>query len=143
MLKIFISSHGKFAEGIKSSLQILLGGCENITVFSAYIDEGSVQEKLDEFYADVHEGDQVVLLSDLYGGSVNSVMYTYLNRENTYLIAGINLALVLELATREAVTKEELEELVISSREMMMLLEPEELDSNSGDTSDGEEEDFF
>ncbi len=115
MLKIFISSHGKFAEGIKSSLQILLGGCENITVFSAYIDESSVQEKLDEFYADVHEGDQVVLLSDLYGGSVNSVMYTYLNRENTYLIAGINLALVLELATREAVTKEELEELVISS----------------------------
>ena len=74
---------------------------------------------------------------------MNSVMYTYLNRENTYLIAGINLALVLELATREAVTKEELEELVISSREMMMLLEPEELDSNSGDTSDGEEEDFF
>ena len=50
---------------------------------------------------------------------------------------------MLELATREAVTKEELEELVISSREMMMLLEPEELDSNSGDTSDGEEEDFF
>lgn len=143
MLKIFISSHGKFAEGIKSSLQILLGGCENITVFSAYIDESSVQEKLDEFYADVHEGDQVVLLSDLYGGSVNSVMYTYLNRENTYLIAGINLALVLELATRESVTKEELEELVISSREMMMLLEPEELDSDSGDTSDGEEEDFF
>lgn len=121
----------------------MLGGCENITVFSAYIDESSVQEKLDEFYADVHEGDQVVLLSDLYGGSVNSVMYTYLNRENTYLIAGINLALVLELATRESVTKEELEELVISSREMMMLLEPEELDSDSGDTSDGEEEDFF
>ena len=143
MLKIFISSHGKFAEGIKSSLQILLGGCDPLPVFSAYIDESSVQEKLDEFYADVHEGDQVVLLSDLYGGSVNSVMYTYLNRENTYLIAGINLALVLELATREAVTKEELEELVISSREMMMLLEPEELDSNSGDTSDGEEEDFF
>ncbi len=143
MLKIFISSHGKFAEGIKSSLQILLGGCENITVFSAYVDESSVQEKLDEFYANVCEDDQIVLLSDLYGGSVNSVMYTYLNRENTYLIAGINLALVLELATREMVTKQELEELVASSREMMMLLELEEGDSGAEDTSAGEEEDFF
>ncbi len=83
------------------------------------------------------------MLSDLYGGSVNSVMYTYLNRENTYLIAGINLALVLELATREMVTKQELEELVASSREMMMLLELEEGDSGAEDTSAGEEEDFF
>lgn len=143
MLKIFISSHGKFAEGIKSSLQILLGKCENITVYSAYLDESSVQEKLDEFYAGVQEADQVVLLSDLYGGSVNSVMYTYLNRENTYLITGINLALVMELAMKEAVTKQELEELVVSSREVMLLLEAEESEDGSEDASAGEEEDFF
>ena len=143
MLKIFISSHGKFAEGIKSSLQILLGDCENITVYSAYIDESCVQEKLDEFYAGVKKEDQVVLLSDLYGGSVNSVMYTYLNRENTYLIAGVNLALVMELAARETVTKQELEELVVSAREMMLLLESEESEKDSDDTLSKAEEDFF
>ncbi len=143
MLKIFISSHGRFADGIKDSLRILLGECKNITVYSAYIDEGSVQERLDEFYEGMQEGDQAVLLSDLYGGSVNSVMYTYLNRENTYLIAGINLALVMELAMKESVTKQELEELVVSSRKMMLLLEPEGLDDDPDGKTSGEEEDFF
>ena len=76
MLKIFISSHGHFASGIKSSVEILMGPNPRITVFDAYIDQDSVQEHLDAFYETVGEDDKVLLLSDLYGGSVNQVMYT-------------------------------------------------------------------
>ena len=137
MLKIFISSHGHFASGIKSSVEILMGPNPRITVFDAYITQESVQEKLDEFYATVNEDDKVLLLSDLYGGSVNQVMYTYLEKPNTRLIAGVNLALVLELAVKEDISDEELEQLVEQSRTMLRIVE---LDKNE---EVKEDEDFF
>lgn len=123
MLKIFISSHGHFASGIKSSVEILMGPNPRITVFDAYVDQDSVQEHLDAFYENVSEDDQVLLLSDLYGGSVNQVMYTYLLKPNTRLIAGVNLALVLELAVKEEISDEELSELVEQSRSMLRVVE--------------------
>lgn len=138
MLKIFISSHGHFASGIKSSVEILMGPNPRITVFDAYINQESVQENLDAFYETVGEDDKVLLLSDLYGGSVNQVMYTYLTRPNTRLVAGVNLALVLELAVREEVSDAELEELVEQSRTMLRIVELEK----SAETKE-EDEDFF
>lgn len=135
MLKIFLSSHGHFASGIASSVEILTGSSERFTIFDAYVDETSVQERLDAFYETVSEHDQVLLLSDLYGGSVNQVMYTYLTKPNTMLVAGVNLALVLELTLRDEITEEELEELIEQSRQMMMNVK---LDSVSD-----EQEDFF
>lgn len=138
MLKIFISSHGHFASGIKSSVEILAGAKPNVTVFDAYINQESVQEHLDSFFETVGEDDQVLLLSDLYGGSVNSVMYTYLTKPNTTLVAGVNLALVLELSVRESISKEELEELVEMSRTMMKVVE-----FDAGEATTEEQDDFF
>lgn len=137
MIKMFISSHGHFASGIKSSVEILMGPNPRITVFDAYVDQDSVQEHLDAFYETVGEDDNVILLSDLYGGSVNQVMYTYLTKPNTTLVAGVNLALVLELAVREEISKEELLELVEQSRTMLRVVE-----LDTGDEVK-ESEDFF
>ena len=134
MLKIFLSSHGHMASGIKSSLEILIGNTDKITVFDAYVDEKNVQDVLDNFYKTVSEDDEVLLLSDLYGGSVNQVMFTYLNRPNTRLVSGVNLALVLELAIKETISDSELEELVETSRMMMKIVKIEALaDDNDSD----------
>ena len=122
------------ASGIKSSLDILIGNTDKITVFDAYVDEKNVQDVLDNFYKTVSEDDEVLLLSDLYGGSVNQVMFTYLNRPNTRLVSGVNLALVLELAIKETISDSELEELVESSRMMMKIVKMEALaDDNDSD----------
>ena len=134
MLKIFLSSHGHMASGIKSSLDILIGNTDKITVFDAHVDEKNVQDVLDNFYKTVSEDDEVLLLSDLYGGSVNQVMFTYLNRPNTRLVSGVNLALVLELAIKETISDSELEELVETSRMMMKIVKIEALaDDNDSD----------
>lgn len=126
MLKLFLSSHGHLASGLKSSLDILLGNSSNVYIFDAYVDEHSVQFKLDEFYRHVSEDDQVILMSDLYGGSVNQVMVTYLDHPNTTLITGINLALVLELSIKQGTVSEcEIEEIVENSRRMMKVVKYE------------------
>lgn len=135
-MKIFLSSHGHFASGIKSSLDILLGNSDKVTVFDAYVDETNLATVLDAFYANVGDDEQVILLSDLYGGSVNQQMALYTNKPNTTLIAGVNLALVLELAVTQDLTKEQIEGIVEQSRTMMRIV-----DLNNESTQ--EQDDFF
>lgn len=135
MLKLFLCSHGHMASGMKDSIEFFCGQNNNLTVFDAYVDEKNISEQLDAFYETVEEDDQVILLSDLYGGSVNQQMYMYLDRQNTMLVAGVNLALVLELTALDSITEEGLERLVEQSREALKIVKPEE--------SKTEEDDFF
>lgn len=133
MLRLLLASHGKFASGMKSSIDILAGSSEKLTVFDAYVDDQNVNDFIETFFSTVNENDQVILLSDLYGGSVNQVMYLFLNRPNTFLVAGVNLALVLELVCKEEISVEELNELINQSKEMLCLVEQ---DTNSIDETE-------
>lgn len=133
MVKFFLSSHGHLASGIKSSIDILLGNSDRLTVFDAYVDEKSLEEELNAFYRGVAPEDQVILMSDMYGGSVNSIMYTFLDRPNTTLLAGVNLALVIGLVINEGpISMEMLRDVVEQSREALRIVEMEE----TGDAGD-------
>ena len=119
MLKLFISSHGHLASGIKSSLDILLGNSDNVVAFDAYVNQDNLADQLNKFYETVNDNDEVILLSDLYGGSVNNEMMLHLNQANTRLVTGVNLALVLELACKQSVTDEQLKEIIEQSRTVL------------------------
>ena len=135
-MKIFISSHAHLASGMKSSVEFLAGKNENIFVFDAYMDQRSVTEVVEEFLSNVKNEEQVILMADLYNGSVCQALLPYSNRENVYLIAGINLSLLLELSLKESVDKQELVELIEKARESMQLINVNEIENE-------EEEDFF
>ena len=132
MRKIFIASHGKLASGIKSSLDVLLGASDNVTVFDAYLNDENVKDKIDQFYETLEDGDQAILLSDYYGGSVSQVTFPYANRPDTFVVSGINLALVLEIAAASdfLLTKEELENIITESRKNLSLVLTEPLEGS-------------
>ena len=93
-------------------------------MIDAYLDQQSVEEKLDEFFQSVPDTEQVIMLSDLYGGSVNQKMYLRLDRPNTFLIAGMNLALVLQLLLKNTpLNHEQLKDMVEESRKALTLVE--------------------
>ena len=133
MLKIFLSSHGTLASGIKKSVEILVGESDKLVTFDAYVNDEQLKDAIDAFFKETNEDDDKVLLSDLYGGSVNQKMYLYLNRPNTYLIAGVNLALVLDLLMQENVNEMYLNELVEKSR-MMLRVVRYDIDIETDDT---------
>ena len=138
MTKFFLSSHGHLASGLKSSLDILLGDSGCVTVFDAYVDERSLEEELNRFYETVTPEDQVILLSDMYGGSVNSIMYTFLDRPNTKLIAGVNLALVIGLVvSKDMLDDAMIAELIRQSQEAIRVVELE------GQEQGAEDEELF
>jgi len=129
MRKYFISSHGKLASGFKSSIEILLGQSNNVTVFDAYLDETNFEDVIKAYLENQCEDDQIILMSDLFGGSVNQVMSLYAQKENIVLVAGVNLAFVLELvATGEHhLTLDQIDELIIDSRNALCRVELNEL----------------
>lgn len=144
MLKVFLSTHAHLASGFKSSLLIFMADCPNLTVYDAYVegDDSTVQEHLDAFYATVEEDDQVLLLSDIYGGSVNTVMCQYLDRPNTRLVSGINLPFLIEVMSEPELSDERLDEIIDTSRSFLrrVFLETDADDATSAANSD---EDFF
>lgn len=133
MLKVFLSSHGKFASGIKSSVDILFGKSPNLTVFDAYVDQKSLDDELDKFYLSVKKEDEILLLSDMYGGSVNQIMFKYINKPHTALVTGVNLPFVIEVLMTENMSSEKLNQIIDQSRENLKRV----VDQNV------EEEDFF
>ena len=72
MNKILVCSHGSLAKGLLSSLQIIMGNLNNIDALSFYENQEGVEDlkKLEKYLEENKENDLIVL-SDLYGGSVN------------------------------------------------------------------------
>lgn len=127
MKKIFIASHGKLASGFKSSLEVLLGSAEKVTIFDAYLDDSNFESILISYLENQSKEDQILLLSDLYGGSVNQIMARYTYEESVLLIAGVNLAFILEIVAQgdNHISKNDLNEIIKNSREALKLVELE------------------
>lgn len=121
MLRVFMSSHAHFASGIQSSLEIFMSNVPNLTVYDAYVDgdDSTVAEQLDSFYEDVSDEDDVLLLSDIYGGSVNTVMCGYLDRPRTRLVTGINLPFLIEVMSESELDDQRLDEIIDASRQFL------------------------
>ena len=136
-MKLFLATHGHMASGMMSTLKLLFGACPNLEVFDAYVDEASVQEKLEQFFDRTNPEEDVLLLSDIYGSSVNQAMYQWLSRPHTRLVTGINLAFLVEVSLRDEISDEDLEQLIQEGRKALKRVLPEE-----GSLPDSNE-DFF
>ncbi len=124
MLKLFIGSHGAVASGMLSGAEVLLGKQSSITTYDAYVDDSTLAEAVETFFGSVAPGDQVVLVSDLYGGSVNSALSAYLERSDTVLISGANLGLVLALALEPPpIPEARIKELIQQARDQLRLVD--------------------
>lgn len=117
-MKIFLASHGKMASGIENTLGVLVGNTEKLTVYNAYVDESTIHEAVAEFLKDI-ESETVLFISDIYGGSVNQNLMQYLDKENRYLVAGANLAFILEAMLKDDLDKESIDNLIESSKNAM------------------------
>lgn len=139
MKKVLLLTHGHMASGIKNTVSILLGNADHLDTIDAYVDEKNISDQLDAYFASLEENDQLIALCDLMGGSTYQQFVVRYDRKNMFVIAGINLALVLELLIDKdkVFTQNELNDLVAQSRQMLMLVEKEE--SKEIDA----EEDFF
>jgi fructoselysine and glucoselysine-specific PTS system IIA component len=97
--KFLIATHGTFAGGIKSSLDIIIGETENVFIIEAYVDGNkSIEDALNNVLKNINADDELIVFSDLLGGSITNQILRYALKENVHVVSGINLPLLIEVA---------------------------------------------
>lgn len=96
MRKILLASHRNMAQGMRDTLEFLTG-MHNIYAISAYMDEASLEQQIEEFCSILQPTDTLVILTDMQGGSVNQGFCSLMS-ERVHLICGCNLPLALSIA---------------------------------------------
>ena len=149
MRKLIIATHGTFAEGIRSSLSVLTGGTERIDVINAFIEggENNPKEAMLNIINNTPAEQEILILTDLYGGSVNNIATLLINesgRNNLHVVAGINLALVAELLLNmdDVLTPQTIHEVIEQAKGGIKYMN-EEFAEALASTPAGVEEDFF
>lgn len=123
MRKIIVATHGCLADGVKSSIEILCGKKDNISYINAYVKDNNIDSDIRGFFENVKPEDEVVIFTDILGGSVNQKFMPYCSRPNVHLIAGFNLGIILEIVLREApLTEQNIDELIESCRRQLVYI---------------------
>ncbi|WP_201308376.1 PTS sugar transporter subunit IIA [Companilactobacillus farciminis] len=98
--RIILASHGKFASGILSSLKLLYGNTDSVTAMDCYIDPKYDLQKNVKKVIDENSNNRLLVITDIFGGSVNNEFLKYIKKPNFYLVSGLNLPFLLELMTQ-------------------------------------------
>lgn len=122
MRKYILATHGKMAGGMQSTLEMIAGAQENLTCINAYTEECSdPMPVFQKVIAGCEAGDEVVIMTDLFGGSVNNNAITLLENEQVHVVTGINLPAVISLvmSDEETPAAEAIKEAIADAREML------------------------
>jgi len=99
MISILLVAHGKMAEGMFSSVKMLIGEAKNIDFvnFDNEMGQDELKEELDKKIVNVSHGNQYLILCDIKGGTPFNIAahYSYKN-ENVAVFYGINLPILIE-----------------------------------------------
>lgn len=104
MRNIILLTHGEFSKGIAQSCRFILGEVENLKPLSITLDE-----TIDEIKAMVEEeiqafgnGAPTILVTDIPGGSTTQAAVKVMaERQDVYLVTGLNLGLLVALIMLE------------------------------------------
>lgn len=136
--RIILITHSAMAAGMKKTLEFIVGDSGVVDAIQAYTVDEDPESRLRELL-EQHQEDKVIVLTDVFFGSVNQMCVPYIN-QGVYLITGVNLPLVLELldAEPEQIDQQSLEEMVQRARDGLQLM-----NTVMQDTSEQSQGDFL
>ena len=101
MVGILIVSHGRLADALISSVQSLVGNLEKIKGVPIWSRdrEDEVKHRIQKEIAEVDDGDGVVILTDILGGTPTNLSLSFLEDEKVEVVTGVNIPMLLTLAS--------------------------------------------
>ncbi|NTL51901.1 PTS sugar transporter subunit IIB [Enterococcus faecium] len=109
MQNIILISHGSMAEGVKASLEMIVGKQDHVHVV-ALTPDGDNRQFEEELLKKMKAlNSSSLIIADLLGGTpCNVALSNYLESENVEIIAGMSLPLVIEATLNSTATVKEL-----------------------------------
>ena len=102
-MKIVVTSHGELCEGILSSYQMIAGDISQF--ISVKLDDKGISDFSSRLTTVLDEqtmkNEIVIVLSDIMGGTPYNETFRYMlaNPNKVYLMAGLNLSMLIQAAT--------------------------------------------
>ncbi|MBS6954692.1 MAG: hypothetical protein KH230_15845 [Enterocloster asparagiformis] len=122
MNQFIIATHATLAGGFADVIRFFKSDLENVRFINAYVESQEFEKELRKCLGEV-QGEPVVVLTDILGGSVNQVATKLMGEYGYQLITGINLPLLLELVfIPDPIAPERIEEIVRCAREQIIFV---------------------
>ncbi|CAI3248710.1 PTS system, mannose/fructose/sorbose IIA component [Clostridium neonatale] len=139
MKYVLLVSHGTFANGLHSVLEMMAGSDRNDILSTNLINGMTVERfegEVEKVVQEITQEDQIILLADLIGGSPLTTTLNVLSKKdmlkNTMVFGGMNLSLALNAVLMKDVLKQdEFKQVLIE--ESKESIKEFELDSDGND----------
>lgn len=101
MIGMVLVTHGRLAQEFLSALEHVVGPQKNAAVICIGDDDDMEQRRRDiiDSVAKTDDGDGVVLLTDMFGGTPSNLAISVLDQGRVEVIAGVNLPMLIKLAS--------------------------------------------
>ena len=104
MVGAVVIAHSNIGKELIATAEYIVGKIEGITSISID-DETNVFEtrkKILEAIRQLNQGDGVLLMTDLFGGSPSNIAFSFLNNEKVEVVTGVNLPMILTFWNKRA-----------------------------------------
>ncbi len=101
MIGVIIVTHGNIATEMLNSTKFIMGKVENMVAIGVDPKENveELRNKIHEAIKSVDQGEGVLILTDMFGGTPSNVGLSFLEEGKVEVITGVNLPILLKLCT--------------------------------------------
>ena len=101
MIGLVLVTHGRLAAELVAALEHVVGPQPNIRAIGIGPNDDIEQRRIHilECVAKADQGDGVVLLTDMFGGTPSNLAISIMDKANVEVIAGVNLPMLIKLAS--------------------------------------------
>ncbi|MDA1183079.1 MAG: PTS sugar transporter subunit IIA [Acidobacteria bacterium] len=102
MIGIVVVAHGQLATELINATETVVGELPRfIAVSIGWHDEtADARAAIAQAIASVQQGDGVLLLTDMFGGTPSKLAMTFLDQDSVEVLTGVNLPMLISLAER-------------------------------------------
>ncbi len=103
MVGIVIVTHLKLGEELLAVAELIVGKLKQFQAVSINPKEGveEIKERISEAIRRVDKGKGILILTDMFGGTPSNICLSFLEEWKIEVITGVNLPMLLKLATSE------------------------------------------
>lgn len=100
MIGMVLVTHGRLAVELRAAMEHVVGVQRNVATMCIGADDDidHCREEIQARIAEVDQGDGVVLLTDMFGGTPSNLAISMMDRDGVEVIGGVNLPMLVKLA---------------------------------------------
>ncbi len=101
MIGLVLVTHGRLAVELVSALEHVVGPQESVATVCIGPDDDMEQRRTEIVTkaGDVDDGDGVIVLTDMFGGTPSNLAISIMDQGNIEVIAGVNLPMLIKLGS--------------------------------------------